>query len=121
MGSRWSPTPATARLSGGAARYAWAVVIIAAGLSGESRRRCSWPGRRRCRSAPAVEGGSGAAGSEVGAYWPAIAAAVSSATTCSTCSPPTITPPHRHAQLHGRPRRAPVVWCRPWRRGATQS
>ncbi|NIB31231.1 hypothetical protein HBB16_04985 [Pseudonocardia sp. MCCB 268] len=29
-------------------RYAWAVVIVAAGLSG-SRRRCSWPGRRRCR------------------------------------------------------------------------
>jgi hypothetical protein len=57
---------ATARLSGSSARYAWAVVVIAAGLSGLAQ--ASWLAADGLASAPALRFGVGA--------WPAIAAAI---------------------------------------------
>jgi hypothetical protein len=57
---------ATARLSGSAARYAWAVVVVAAGLSGVAQ--ASWLATDGLDAAPALRFGVGA--------WPAVAAAV---------------------------------------------
>ena len=57
---------ATARLSGSAARYAWAVVVAAAGLSGLAQ--AAWLAADGLIAAPVLRFGIGA--------WPAIAAAV---------------------------------------------
>ncbi|MCE0763370.1 hypothetical protein LWC35_10700 [Pseudonocardia kujensis] len=58
---------ATARLSGSAARYAWAVVVIAAGLSGLAQA-IFLASDKTLEATPAVRFGIGA--------WPAVAAAV---------------------------------------------
>src|SRR6185295_14907829 len=57
---------ATARLSGSSVRYAWAVVVIAAGLSGLAQ--AAWLAADGLVAAPVLRFGIGA--------WPAIAAAV---------------------------------------------
>src|SRR5689334_10748371 len=57
---------ATARLSGAAARYAWAVVVAAAGLSGLAQ--AAWLAADGLVAAPGLRFGIGA--------WPAVAAAV---------------------------------------------
>jgi hypothetical protein len=57
---------ATARLSGSSVRYAWAVVVIAAGLSGLAQ--ASWLAADGLAAAPVLRFGVGA--------WPAIAAAI---------------------------------------------
>ncbi|MCE3552837.1 hypothetical protein LWC33_15400 [Pseudonocardia sp. RS11V-5] len=58
---------ATARLSGSAARYAWAVVVVAAGLSGLAQA-VYLASEQGLEASPAVRFGIGA--------WPAVAAAV---------------------------------------------
>src|SRR5689334_24071178 len=58
---------ATARLRGGAARYAWAVVVLAAGLSGLAQA-AYLAGGATVDASPALRFGVGA--------WPAVAAAL---------------------------------------------
>ena len=87
---------ATARLSGSAARYAWAVVVVAAGLSGLAQAAFLASGATH-NASPVLRFGIGA--------WPAIAAAVAAHLLYLLASPPesttvTVQPPSNRPAVH---------------------